>query len=263
MKKYLIYIICLIIIYFSLPLSSYALYLFESDYDKDIWYIEKLSCELVDTIPQNWYPLKFISEYLPIDVSWDEANKEIIIFCHNLPKAICEKRYKADNLPANLIIKNGITYCSPIILVSFLGNKSFLYNNELYYFAGESVESQLIKANSNNTKSFKDVILTVLYEIKLKLPDEYDFIRSHLTGKIICISRDEVPSHLSMASAYIYYARKPPVCYIVERKVDNYILARSIAHEAFHVWQYHNDEINEEDAHAYGKEIQSRLAEIQ
>lgn len=259
MKK----LICIIFIIFIIITPTYALHLFECDYDNDMWTDTIIEYVKLDTIPQNWYPLKSVSEHLPIDVSWNEENREITVFCHNLPNAIREKRYKADNLPANLIIKDGITYCSPKLLVSFLGNKSFLYNNELYYFAGESVESQLIKANNDNNKAFKNAILTVLYEIKLKLPDEYNFIRNHLTGEIICISKDEVPSHLSMANAYVYYARKPPVCYIVERKISNNILARSIAHEAFHVWQYHNDEINEEDAHAYGKEIQSRLSEIQ
>lgn len=239
-----------------------SLNLISSNYDKDCWDVKEINLSVPSDIPEEWIPLRASSEHLPIDVSWDEEDKKIKIFCHNLSKVSRDKQYPSDKLPAEMIIIDGVTYCSPRLLSSFLGNRSFLYNNELYYFAGENVESQLIKANSDNNNTFRNVILTVLYEIKLKLPDEYNFIRSHLTGEIICISKEDVPIQFSNANAYIYYARKPPVCYIVERRISNDILAGTISHEAFHVWQYKNggmDRINEEEAWEYGIKIENIL----
>ena len=95
-----------------------------------------------------------------------------------------EKRYKIDNLKAlysdGLMIVNGLAYCSPKFLSIRLPNVSFRYNGEIYYLKGETKTSTLIQGND----SFRNKVLTTMYNLKLALPEDYSLIRSCLTGGI-------------------------------------------------------------------------------
>ena len=95
-----------------------------------------------------------------------------------------EKRYKIDNLSSlysdDLIIVNGVTYCSPKFLTIRLPNVSFRYNGEVYYLKGEIETSTLIQGD----ESFRNKVLTTMYNLKLALPEDYSLIRSCLTGGI-------------------------------------------------------------------------------
>lgn len=255
--------VCFILICCTISLPISALSLFESDYDKDRWSIEQVTFDIPEDIPEDWLPLRASSGYLPIEVSWDNDKREIIVYSHDLPwksKSLCTRRYKADNLPPEMIIKDGVTYCSPRLLSSFLEQRGFLYNNEVYYFNGEMRKSKLIK--SGNSELFRDKVLTSIYELKLKSPSDYAFIRKYLTGGIVYSTKTNVPNAVSGSFAYIYPTVKNPTCYIVGDTKYGGRLANFIAHEAFHVWQYKNggmNRIDEVEAWEYGIKVEKLL----
>lgn len=260
LKKTVIVIIALC----AMTISANALNLFQADYDNDQWSVEKIEYEHDDTIPDGWIPLKAASEYLPIDVDWNSDTREIIIYSHNLSwanKAFCTFLYKADNLHPDIKIKDGVSWCSPKLMSCFLWNKSFVYNGELYYYNGENVESKLIQCNGSNL--FKPPVLTALYNIKLKLPDEYELIRSCITGGIAYVSRDNMPEGISGAAmAYVYPCRENPVCYIVGDEKSRDIFIENIAHEAYHVWLERNGSQSEEEAYAHGIQVREVIRQI-
>ena len=110
-------IICIMLIICLLSFPTQALNLVKADYDKDKWEVETITFDLPDAVPESWYPLKEVSEYLPIDVEWDDITREIVVYSHEMAEInifIAEQRYHADNIPASkLKIKDGVTYCSP------------------------------------------------------------------------------------------------------------------------------------------------------
>lgn len=250
---------CITILLCLLSLPSYALNLFYSDYDNDEWKIEEITFAPVDTIPDGWYPLRAVSQYLPIDVSWDDKNKQVIVYSH---ETIWDFKYHIDNLPSEMIIKDGVTYCSPKFLFSFLYKTGFYYNEEIYCFAGEHVESELI--DGRDSKEFKPKILTTLYGMKLAMPEEYKFARTYLTGGIKMVYKNEIPKSLSeRTGAYIYPARKHPVCHIVGDKWTNWFMAEFIAHESYHVHQYRVDKITGEEAPTrYGRQVNIKFKQL-
>lgn len=258
-----IFVLCTIFIFaFITTADASTLHTFKSDYDADKYTTTQINFQIQSTIPQNWYPLKAVSVYLPIDVNWDSKTREVII--DNFPlqyvnSNIPERRYKSYKLPNSLKIKDGVTYCSPEFLANLLGGFGFLYNGQIYYFAGENVQSKLI--NPGASKVFKSYVITSMYEMKLKLPNEYKFARKYLTGGIECIQTvdSKIPAY---AKAYVYPSHTYPCCYIVGDKVMSTTLASYIGHEAYHVWQYHtngSDGIIEHDALLYGNTIQEAL----
>lgn len=258
-------IICIMLIICLLPVSTQALYLVESDYDKDKWCIEHISFEPVDTIPEGWYPLKAVSEYLPIDVSWDEEKREIIVVSHDLQwknKAMCTFRYKADNLPIEMKIKDGVTYCNARILSSYLRQRGFLYKGEVYFFSGEDKISYLIRTED---KLVKARTISTMFEIKLKMPEEYKFIRKHINGGISYVSEESIPSWVTKsAMGYVYPYKAKPICYVIGTNKYKGLLVNIISHEAYHVYEYrtrgYTDEI---ESTKYGIKVQNDLAKIQ
>lgn len=55
----------------------------------------------MDGIPGGWVPLRKSAEHLPIEVSWDEAKREVVVFSHALPWGnpnLRTFRYKADDM---------------------------------------------------------------------------------------------------------------------------------------------------------------------
>lgn len=168
------------------------------------------------------------------------------------------RRYHVDNLPTEMIVKDGVTYCSPRFLASFLSKTGFFYNGEVYCFAGEYVESELI--NERDSEIFKPQLLTTLYAMKLFMPYEYEFARTYLTGGIKCVAKNKVAAGAEDAVSYIYPSSSKPICYIVNGKNGGRTLTSYIAHEAYHVYQYRTYGINGEYClEKYGKTIFNKL----
>lgn len=257
-------IICIALILCSLPISASALNLVTSDYDNDKWEIETITYNSVDTIPDGWYPLRAVSEYLPIDVSWDNENRQIIIRSDDLHwenETMRTYKYSADSLSSELVIKDGITYCSPRFLSKFLSNTGFFYNGEIYCFVGEISKSKLI--NDRGNEDFRARVLTVLYQFKLMLPDTYAMVRDNLTGGFKMVYKDELTDYLSNADAFVNTKGKNPVCKIVKNNNIKSCLASYIAHEAYHVYQYRTYGITgEEYPTKYGNEIYNKFIQL-
>lgn len=247
--------------------SASTLYTLKSDYDADKYKTTQLNYKIPLSISQDWYPLKDASKYLPIEVSWDNKTREVIICSENTIQLLnssnsstkTEKRYKSNKLPSTMLkIENGVTYCSPKFLTSLLGGVGFMYDSEVYYFDGENVSSRLI--NSGKSERFKSNVITSMYQMKLKMPDEYEFVRKHLPGGIRCIEKGSdknIPNH---ALAGVYVQKSKPYCCIVGDKLTGINLASVIAHESYHVYQYKNGmEVDEDGADEYEKMIKQTM----
>lgn len=253
----------------SLPSYAATLNLFSSDYDNDKWQVEEIVFTQEDIIPIEWYPLRAASECLPIDVSWDDATREIVVYSHEMAKInafIAEQRYHADNIPASkLKIKDGVTYCSPEFLSKLLPKTGFVYDNEVYCFNGETVSSKLIKHDDSYT--FKASAITSMYELKLKLPENYAFVRKYLTGGISLVKVGTHRNVLSYAAAYVFPKANKPDAYIISNSThplydfEPYVkyLTKLICHEAYHVYLERIGKQSETDAMKYGREIYHNL----
>ena len=88
--KYIKFSFCLMLFICLLTIPSYALNLVYSDYDNDEWQTIEINFAPVDTIPDGWYPLRASSKYLPIDVSWDDKNRQVVVYSHDLYSKKCE-----------------------------------------------------------------------------------------------------------------------------------------------------------------------------
>lgn len=244
--------------------SASTLHTFTSDYDADRYAENQIDFEIPSSISQDWYPLKDSSKYLPIEVSWDNATREVVIdnfpTQKNFRNIKKQQRHKSYNLPESLKIKNGVTYCSPKFLRNLLGGEGFLYNNEVYCFVGEDVESKLI--NPGVSDIFKLNAITTMYEMKLKMPEEYEFNRKYLTGGIKCVQKGSDPKAPNHAVAYIYSGAVNPCCCIVDDKAQGATLASYISHEAYHVWQNRNGGVVEHDAKVHGEMVRDKLRSI-
>lgn len=254
-------IILIIVLLFSLSAPVYALSLFSADYDADIYTVSNINFNIQESIQEGWYPLKVVSAFLPIDVSWDESTREVVVYSHELARTNIfyeGRRYKANRLPSNLKIVDGVTYCSPQFLTNNLSGRSFIYDGKVHYFIGEKVKSKLIKANGNSV--FKDNVITSMYQLKLKSFDDYAFVRKHLSGGIEYATKQQVPQNAFNAVAYTYPYRKKPVCYIIRAHNGGATLASYIAHEAYHVYECKTKgDSTEKAAKEYQKLILNKL----
>ena len=237
-----------------------ALSIFETDYDADKYTETIITFDISDEVPEGWFPLRAAAEYLPISVEWDDQAREIIVRADLYKSKLSllkEKRYKIDNLcplySDDLMIINGVTYCSPKFLTIRLPNVSFRYNGEVYYLKGETKTSTLIQGD----ESFRNKVLTTMYNLKLALPEDYSLIRSCLTGGIKQVSPEDSDV---FANAYVYPSRRNPVAYIVGGEYSD--IANLIAHEGYHVWLERNERQSEKEAREYGQMISNRLNEM-
>ena len=237
-----------------------ALTLFTTDYDSDTYTESTPSFLIPSDVPEGWLPLRAAAEYLPISVDWDDQAREIIVRADLYKSKLSllkEKRYKIDKLNIlysdDLMIVNGVTYCSPKFLTIRLPNVSFRYNGEVYYLKGETETSTLIQGD----ESFRNKVLTTMYNLKLALPEDYSLIRSCLTGGIKQVSPEDADV---FANAYVYPSRRNPVAYIVGGEYSD--IANLIAHEGYHVWLERNERQSEKEAREYGQMISNRLNEM-
>lgn len=247
----LILTLCL---YLTVPCS--ALTLFQTDYDGDIYTETIISFDtpIPDSVPEGWLPLREASQYLPITVDWDNTTKEIIVKADlyaNKLNSLKEKRYKLNNLSTeDLIVVNGVTYCSPKFLTTRLPHISFRYNGELYYLQGETKTSKLIQGED----AFRKEVLTTMYNIKLALPEDYELIRSCLTGGI---RQKIIKNEIVTYNAYVYPTARKPIAYIIDYKHSD--LSYLISHEAYHVWLVRNTSQSEKLAIEYGQRVSNDL----
>ena len=248
--------LCVAILFCLLSLPSYAINICCPDYDNDEWNVEKIEFAPVDGIPDGWIPLRKASEYLPFDVSWDAEKLEVVVVS-NVRPFVRTLRYKSYNLPQEFIIKDGVTYCHPRMIAHYLWDLGFMYDGEVYYIAENITDSKLIQERSSTV--FERKVLSTMLEIKLKLPEDYAFIRKYLTGGIKYVTRLEVPASAETALGYIYPSAKFPICYVVGDTQYRYLLASTIAHEAHHAWEYRNGGIDEDAAYAYGYKVKELL----
>lgn len=252
-------IITVALIFCLITTPCHALTLFQTDYDGDSYTETTISFNtpIPDSVPEGWLPLREASNYLPITVDWDNTTKEIIVKADlyaNKINAIKEKRYKIDTLSSlyfeDLMVVNGVTYCSPRFLTNRLPNVSFRYSGEVYYFQGETETSKLIRGDDD----FKNKVLTTMYNIKLALPEDYKLIRSCLTGGIKQVKPEDADV---FANAYVYPTVRNPIAYIVGGKYSD--ITYLIAHEAYHVWLERNARQSEKLAREYGQRVSNEL----
>lgn len=229
-------------ILFCLSLPCSALTLFQTDYDGDSYATETV-------YEGDWLPLRKLSEVLPYEVEWSEQKRTVYIYADRT------WTIKPDwFLPEGVKIVDGVTYVSPAYMKRFLPTTSFMYNGELYVFNGETKHSNLVRG----IDSFRANTLTTMYRIKLALPEDYKFIRKHLTGGI---HYDDPQNVILTYAAYIYPSARRPVAHIVSNN-GGVNLAELIAHEAYHVYLHRCGKQNEDDAIDYGHQIKYALLNI-
>ena len=263
MLKKIIRIMSCALLLVLIPINSNALCLFQSDYDADIWIEERIIYDIPAGVDPTWIPLRAASEHLPIDVSWDEAERKIVIYSHLISEEypqIAERRYSTNAKSIEYKVVNGVTYCSPKFISRFLKGYKFIYGNELYFFNGEYIKSKLIIDGNSNV--FAGNVITAMYNLKLKMPEEYEFVRKHITGGVKYVPTDKVDADAVGATAYMIAGENRPKCYIVGDSHYGHTLASYIAHEAYHVWQYQNyghSGVIETDANAYERYVSKTL----
>ena len=103
----------------SVATSTSTVHLFQTDYDADSYAITPVSFDIPDTVPEGWFPLRAVSEYLPITVSWDGSTQEVVVVSDAMKQIrplLAERRFKASRFTESLCIRRGVTYCSPQFL---------------------------------------------------------------------------------------------------------------------------------------------------
>lgn len=196
------------------------------------------------TFDSKWFPLREASKYLPFEVDWDNDTKEIVITSESrnilLPFTM-ERRYGEEwysDSSDDLTIINGVTYCNAAFLSRHTGGAGFRHKDVVYCVDG--VE-------------FDDFIKSAMMEIKVKSPEDYEFITKHLTGGIKYAGYNGVSKD---ALAYVYPYSQNPICYLTTQKHHGLDLAGSIAHEAYHVYQARNGlAIEETGAEKYERDV--------
>ena len=220
----------------------HALTVFQTDYDGDSYTTETV-------YEGDWLPLRKLSEVLPYKVEWNEQERTVYIYAgrtHTIQPDWW--------LPEGVQIVDGVTYVSPAYMRRVLPGISFLYDGELYVFAGETEPSRLVRGDAD----FRAHTLTALYRLRLALPEDYQLIRNSLTGGIRQGAwQDWMPDG---AVAYVYPGLQHPTAYIVAdlRWAD---LAELIAHEAYHVYLTRQGRDSEDRAEEYGKQVRAALLE--
>lgn len=218
----------------------HALTLFQTDYDGDSYTTETV-------YEGDWLPLRKLSEVLPYSVEWKD--RTVYIYADRT------HRIKPDwYLPEGVKIERGVTYVSPRYLRMVLHGKCFLFEDELYVFDGETVRSQLVRGSTD----FREHTLTVLYRLRLALPEDYRLIRNSLTGGI---QQKKSGEGLLTYAAYIYPAARRPVACIVTNG-SGADLAELIAHEAYHVYLHRHGRQSESGASNYGRRVKQDLLNI-
>ena len=199
--------------------------------------------EVPNEIPSTWFPLRETCDYLPIKVSWDAESREIII--DSEPNRmnwhwLAHEEISVDNIDwysKNLEIVDGVTYCSPWFLANRLTGVGFVHNKQVWY--------------CNSGLNFSGYVDAAMLELKVVAPEDYSFVTKHLTGGVKMSD-----TYIEDAYSYVYPHSVNPVCYIVDDSLNGSMLASTIAHEAWHVYDAKRGvDIDEDSATAYENKI--------
>ena len=179
-----------------------------------------------DRIPDGWYPLREISKYLQIYVYWDQESGSIIVESDVLKysnRNLVYSSYTMDDIlnRDDMIVLDGVTYCSPRFISNKIFGLGFEYNGSLYFY-------------DINIFTFDGRVEACLFELKIKSPDDFDFIMDRLSGGI---EEGTEYTDRSDVLGYVYYT-SDPVCYIVRTNLFSWSLLRVIVHEAYHIELY-------------------------
>lgn len=216
----------------------HALTLFQTDYDGDSYTTETV-------YEGDWLPLRKLSEVLPYSVEWKD--RTVYIYAERT------HTIRPDWwLPEGVKIENGVTYVTPKYLRMVLSGKCFLFEDELYVFDGETVRSTLVRGSTD----FREHTLTVLYRLRLALPEDYQLIRNSLTGGI---EETVLPERLPYSTqAFVYPTKARPTAHIVAN-CSGANLAELITHEAYHVYLHRHGRQSEDAARGYGRRVAELL----
>ena len=206
--------------------------------------IEKVTFTYEDErIPNGWYPLRELSNYLPIEVDWNNETRSVILISHVLEGIndnLVYSEFTVEDIAyrEDMIIIDGTTYCSPRFIASRLFSMSFRYNDELWFCDAE--------------RNFDGRVNAVLLELKIKSSDNYEFIMDRLSGGIEIGYKYSDPGVLG----YVYPYTENPICYISKSNLNSWSLLKVIAHEAYHVEQARNDmDVTENEAKEFANSV--------
>ena len=241
----------------------HALTVFQTDYDGDGWETERVAHQAPSSGPAghlppegegkasaDWLPLRELAGVLPYSVEWNEQERTVYIYAGRT-HTIRPDWY----LPEGVKIERGVTYVTAKYLRRVLPGISFLYDGELYVFGGETEPSRLVRGDAD----FRAHTLTVLYRLRLALPEDYQLIRNSLTGGV---EETALPDGLPYSTlAFVYPTIARPTAHIVANR-SGANLAELIAHEAYHVHLTRRGRDSEERAREYGRRVKRDLLEI-
>lgn len=205
--------------------------------------VETITFEAPEEVPEDWFPLEEVAEYLPIEVTRNEKGDKYIIDSKPMEKTwrlLAHQEITVSSLQwrtKDLKLVDGVLYCSPWFLATRLGGVGFVHDGELWF--------------CDTTLDLDGHIKASMLELQVVAPEEYEFVTKYLTGGIKAAEED-----VEDALAYIYPYADKPVCYISNTKMTGATLASSIAHEAWHAYQAKNGSaIGEQDAEAYEAKV--------
>lgn len=245
---------------FTTQVNATELRLFSTDYDNEVYITASVEFDIAEEVPKNWYPLRAMSEILSFDVEWDVVTRQIIVSYEDVYGDYAEHRYTIKDIEDHnkLMLINQTTYCSPDYLMKITKGMSFWYDDAFYYYVGEAVISNLIR--DNGSEKFRGYVNTSMYELYLKFPEDYEYIRMYLDGGIEK-SRRAKTGRWKRVLGYTYSRRKPGVCYVLA-ELNGAKLTSLIGHEATHIYQARNGlVINEELADEYDIDLYDRIIE--
>lgn len=239
------------------------LVLFSANVDIDEFPVEKIEFTTPEGVPENWYPLRAVSEYLPLSVSWDEATREVVVDSTALKMSskFYTRRYdsaRVKSLENQMVIVDGVTYCSAGFLVSHLTGVSFSMDSVLYFYDYDSKKSTFV--NDLGDEKFAIYTNTALYELYLKSKEDYDFVREYLPGGVTYVPENENPLGDRFPLAFVYPYSQSPVCYVLGNYQYGAKYASTIYHEASHVYRARFGLDNSEaTVKSYAKELLEKL----
>lgn len=254
------FMVLITIALFTTQVNAAELRLFSTDYDNEVYITASVELDVAEEVPKNWYPLRAMSEILPFDVQWDMATKEIVVSYEDIYDGYIEDRYTTKEIEKHnkLMLIDQTTYCSPDFLMEITKGMSFWYDDAFYHYVGEAVISELIR--DNGSEKFRGYVNTSMYELYLKFPEDYEYIREHLDGGIERSTKSRT-GRWKRVLGYTYARRNPSVCYVLA-KLNSAKLTSLIGHEATHIYQARNGlVVNEELPNKYDRDLYERIVE--
>lgn len=257
-KKFLLTV--LILSFFISPIQAAEVRYFTTDYDNSIYHTESVEINIPEIVPHNWYPLRQMADVMSFQVEWDALNKRILIHHEATYGKWNTYMYTMDEIKKSnhLMIYNGTTYCSPDFLYILINGRGFLYDDVIYYYAGESVQAMQIV--DEGYECFRDYVNTSMYELYLKYPQCYEYVRKYIDGSIRKSTKVREGKWLNVLG-YTYPYLDEGYCFILA-DIKGARLTGTIVHEATHVYQVRTGLPTTEDLpREYGGTIYKLLLE--